>query len=87
MRNVLCSLNSQNSLLAVTQFTVSTSTSPVNTKFSDETLTNSIDNVGSCLTEKEKQSSQLQKKIINVNDKCVRFFELLELLESPLPLI
>ena len=25
-------------------------------------LTNSIDNVGSCLTEKEKQSSQLQKK-------------------------
>ena len=62
MRNVLCSLNSQNSLLAVTQFTVSTSTSPVNTKFSDEKLTNSIDNVGSCLTEKEKQSSQLQKK-------------------------
>lgn len=53
MRNVLCSLNSQNSLLAVTQFTVSTSTSPVNTKFSDETLTDSIDNVGSCLIEKE----------------------------------
>ena len=87
MRNVLCSLNSQNSLLAVTQFTVSTSTSPVNTKFSDETLTDSIDNVGSCLTEKEKQSSQLQKKIINVNDKCVTFFEPLELLESFLPLI